>query len=349
MQGSHRLESGSEALKRGASFAFRTRELDEPQLAATSIAGASLEHVRLSPGRLAARLVTLESRRCRFDHAVYTSPVAIHGRWAGGSACIGFGARRGGRGSSTAAAESTKAMVAFDGRNQSEIRLPRLTRWTALTADQAVFAREVALYGGEEALDQLKPGTVIQLPNPVGKWLDASIETIVRQGSTAQALRRFGSPEALEEALLAAHARAFVSACRVEEMYRTIVRRRRLVNCAEEFVRARIGEPIRVRDLCKAVGASARLLEYAFQDVYQMGAIRYLRAVRLHEVRKALQIAAPTTATVTTIAMDLGFWHLGEFAAAYKRLFGESPRDTLRRKDAVSRGERAHRRVPNPA
>jgi AraC-like DNA-binding protein len=59
--------------------------------------------------------------------------------------------------------------------------------------------------------------------------------------------------------------------------------------------------------------------------------MRYLRTIRLNEVRKALLEADTTNpTTVTSAAMDWGFWHLGEFAAAYKGLFGEVPSETLR-------------------
>jgi AraC family ethanolamine operon transcriptional activator len=39
---------------------------------------------------------------------------------------------------------------------------------------------------------------------------------------------------------------------------------------------------------------------------------------------------APDKATVLEIAQRWGFWHTGEFAAAYRRLFGELPSKTLK-------------------
>jgi transcriptional regulator GlxA family with amidase domain len=34
---------------------------------------------------------------------------------------------------------------------------------------------------------------------------------------------------------------------------------------------------------------------------------------------------------VSSIALDWGFWHFGEFSRAYRACFGELPSETLRR------------------
>jgi AraC-like DNA-binding protein len=62
-----------------------------------------------------------------------------------------------------------------------------------------------------------------------------------------------------------------------------------------------------------------------------MGPIRFLTLRRMHLVRRALLAADASSATVTYIATDHGFWELGRFSVAYRALFGESPSETLRR------------------
>jgi transcriptional regulator GlxA family with amidase domain len=49
----------------------------------------------------------------------------------------------------------------------------------------------------------------------------------------------------------------------------------------------------------------------------------------MHLMRRALLRSEPSTATVTQIVTDHGFWELGRFSA-YRALFGESPSQTLR-------------------
>jgi len=47
--------------------------------------------------------------------------------------------------------------------------------------------------------------------------------------------------------------------------------------------------------------------------------------------RRALSRADSARTTVTAIALDHGFGELGRFSVQYRRLFGESPSETLRR------------------
>ena len=69
-----------------------------------------------------------------------------------------------------------------------------------------------------------------------------------------------------------------------------------------------------------------RKLNDCFQEALGTSPLKYLRAVRLNGVRRELRMGAPS---VQDVAARWGFWHHGEFAAAYRRQFGELPSQTL--------------------
>lgn len=111
----------------------------------------------------------------------------------------------------------------------------------------------------------------------------------------------------------------------------SVAARRRLVDRARALMLAQADEPMSVLELCRHVGASQRKLSYCFQDVLGMSPARYLRALRLNAVRRALKTNDDPRTGVQDIAARLGFWHLGQFALDYKRQFGELPSQTLRK------------------
>jgi AraC family ethanolamine operon transcriptional activator len=104
--------------------------------------------------------------------------------------------------------------------------------------------------------------------------------------------------------------------------------RARVVRRAEDYMQAHLRGPLSVLDLCRELGVSERTLLYAFQEVRGLSPMASFKANRLNAVRQELKAAAGTT-SVHEIAQRWGFWHTGEFAADYRRLFGELPSQTL--------------------
>jgi AraC family ethanolamine operon transcriptional activator len=104
--------------------------------------------------------------------------------------------------------------------------------------------------------------------------------------------------------------------------------RARLVRRAQDYMQANPARPLSVLELCRELGVSERTLHYAFQEVRGTSPMAYFQALRLNAVRQELRAAA-ATASVHEIAQRWDFGHPGEFAAAYRRLFGELPSQTL--------------------
>jgi AraC-like DNA-binding protein len=103
----------------------------------------------------------------------------------------------------------------------------------------------------------------------------------------------------------------------------------RLAHRAEAWMRDRMGEPIRIPDLCLALSVSRRELEYAFRNTFDISPQNFLNKLRLNAIHRVLLRAGPSC-SITRVAFDYGIVHLGRFAAAYYRLFRERPSETLR-------------------
>jgi transcriptional regulator GlxA family with amidase domain len=83
-----------------------------------------------------------------------------------------------------------------------------------------------------------------------------------------------------------------------------------------------------IPDICAATGLSWRSLDRAFKEYLGIGPKRYLLNLRLAQARRQLKSAPPCT-KVVDIANDWGFWHMGDFAREYRKMFCESPAESL--------------------
>ena len=107
--------------------------------------------------------------------------------------------------------------------------------------------------------------------------------------------------------------------------------RARVMRRAEAVMHDLSHEPLTVQDLCRLTGASRRTLQRAFLGRYGLGPKTVLTARRLNGVRIDLRSAEPPMTRIADIANAWGFWHMGQFAADYRRIFGELPSVTLTR------------------
>jgi len=108
-------------------------------------------------------------------------------------------------------------------------------------------------------------------------------------------------------------------------------RRSRALRSAIDYIEDHAGEPPTIADVCRASGASWRTLDYAFRERFGISPKRYLQAKRLWGVRRELA-GGDAPRFVSEVAAHWGFWHMGKFAAEYRKQFGELPSETIRRR-----------------
>ncbi len=106
----------------------------------------------------------------------------------------------------------------------------------------------------------------------------------------------------------------------------TRTKHHQLFHDALDIIKDNICEELTVGKLCEELTASRRTLEYVFNENIKMSPAKYIRALRLNNIRR--EILSMEHSTLGDIAAKWGIWHLGRFAKDYYQLFGELPSAT---------------------
>lgn len=141
--------------------------------------------------------------------------------------------------------------------------------------------------------------------------------------------------DALEQSILAGLTSLLMSVGHEPRVSMAKAHRQRLVAQVREHVLAHHDQAITVPDLCRQFHVSRRTLQNCFYQVLGIGPVAYLRSIRLNAVRRELKNPEAVRHTVQDVAAAWGFWHLSQFSADYKRLFGELPSEALRMRFAA--------------
>ena len=105
----------------------------------------------------------------------------------------------------------------------------------------------------------------------------------------------------------------------------------RALRVARDRLADNAGEPLDLAQLACAAGIGIRALQLGFRRHFGVSISEMLLDMRLAGLHARLA-QAPPDASITEIAFDLGFTHLGRMAGAYREKFGETPSATLRRR-----------------
>jgi AraC-like DNA-binding protein len=157
------------------------------------------------------------------------------------------------------------------------------------------------------------------LPEVLCAWLE-----------TPSSLVNDSQPSAALRARLPSCLKSMMFAERAEVDAPALPRRRMAVERVRRFIHEHLSESMTLADLCRHAHLQARSLEYGFRDLVGLSPFKYIKMLRLGEVRRRLQTSSASQLSVSEAALDCGFSHLSQFAADYKRVFLESPSATAR-------------------
>jgi AraC-like DNA-binding protein len=105
--------------------------------------------------------------------------------------------------------------------------------------------------------------------------------------------------------------------------------RQRLARKAASLLRENVDATDDLAGVASALRTTLRTLERGFREVFGLSPREFRHLLRLQRAREELRRAVPEE-TVGQIAMRNGLVHLGRFSVSYRKVFGESPSDTIR-------------------
>ncbi|MEM9634022.1 MAG: AraC family transcriptional regulator [Pseudomonadota bacterium] len=98
---------------------------------------------------------------------------------------------------------------------------------------------------------------------------------------------------------------------------------------ALSLIHERLDEEIGLLEICGHAGTTPRNLQLVFKKELGCSPIRYLQSARLNFARHLLLVDSGNR-SIADIAESSGHRHFGRFSVAYKKHFGEMPRETMR-------------------
>jgi AraC-like DNA-binding protein len=105
---------------------------------------------------------------------------------------------------------------------------------------------------------------------------------------------------------------------------------------AVEYCERHTETPPSVAEIAAVAHMSVRALQNNFKKHLGLSPHAYLRTVRLAHVHRELlgEPGRPVSRTITQVARQYGFHHLGRFAGMYRDQYGQMPSDTVRIREA---------------
>lgn len=117
---------------------------------------------------------------------------------------------------------------------------------------------------------------------------------------------------------------------RVSSKNRMMKRSDKALHNVVDYIQSNIRHTPAISELCRIANISERSLEYAFKRKYQLTPLQYIKANKMHCIKKDLLSAENRGINISLIASGYNFWHMGQFAADFKKQYNCLPSDLLR-------------------
>lgn len=228
-------------------------------------------------------------------------------------------------GSQTTIAAGRQGAVLSPGTGASFV-LGENYRGLQVSIPRAVMHASYEAYVGEPLNRPLRFGLDLDLTRGAGADVSRLVRTLVESAADPRSLLQHDAVSArLADALVHTVFIGLPHAGRPTLAPQRAGHEPHAVGRAEAFLRANLDRQVTAAELATVVGLPLRTLFAAFRAHRGVAPMAFHRALRFERARTLLQT---TSASVTDIALECGFEHLGRFSVEYRARFGQRPSET---------------------
>jgi AraC-like DNA-binding protein len=221
------------------------------------------------------------------------------------------------------------ALLAFPTHGEIEVFSRPGFSVSTFSIDMDALAEFAERYGGPSPEDVLDPTeTVIPIPAQLLKRLRWQLLTVTSMTDSRDGAPNFAA--GFQWRLFSILLEVFRSLGDHRPIHQPVPDRPLFENIVD-LVNSRAESDLRLVDLCTAGQISERTLNNLFRKEFGLTPKAYVKGQRLFRAHQDLWRASAHWTSVSDIANSWGFWHMGQFAADYRKMFGELPSETLKR------------------
>ncbi|MGA8892396.1 MAG: helix-turn-helix domain-containing protein [Anaeromyxobacteraceae bacterium] len=287
---------------------------------------SGFEFAQSGRGTLEAEYRLTSLRRVHLSTATYSQGIVCRGAPTAGTCFVSIPTMLEPSLYPTGTAAGDECTFQADGREFVQA-VPGRYRLLVVVLDQSAIQAAMQSYWGLPLDRVVRSGVFLTRGHPSRSGLRDQVERLGDLAASGEIDGGHGAAMSLEieEDLLA----ALVSAALPGGSLRVQPDRQRLARRAAAILRDDVNAPEGLASVAMLLRTTLRSLELGFQEVYGMSPREFRHLLRLQRAREDLRHAAPGE-TVGQIAMRNGLFHLGRFSVSYRKVFGESPNETLR-------------------
>jgi len=282
-----------------------------------------VRRTRMKPGSVEVAISFFNTPRMQFSSTGYSNAIFLEGTFPKGSIILSLIHSKGKVFFRNQLFAPHEVIVATSDETLDYLASHANTIFT-LAVDETLFDSRFTLCFGESILKIRKENRLMMQRYAVSKFI-TYMQQWLYYFSEKKELLDSEIYTSIEEEIL----ETLFSMVQTEKKHRA--RERFDIEKVRETMHEHIDTIYTVGELAKELQISSRTLQYHFRKKLGITPKQYLHQLRLNAIRAELLACSPEEAKISDIILRYGFFRPSHFGAEYKRVFGETPSQTLKR------------------